>query len=397
MSEYKKVVHFSDMLRPGGGPLGYLYNLKIALDESPNDFVLVYSQKLSENRTPHKSKDRPFPDFINRYIKLVGQLRLLLGLRKIHGEDKLSSINDAIIVSHSVTVAARLRRIYNDKICLCLMPHGPRSYSEEVAEEIKSVYGDDFVSKLLVKILIKLEKKVILDSSAIICATKHGLKDYFNGRGVQHNHIFEVTSGLKCEWKAIDQDEARRRLSIEANKFVVGYFGRYNTDKGYDYFISEISNINSNNILFISAGVGPLERSSFENYINYGWRSDVELLISACDFVVLPNKYTYFDLLPLESMSIGVPVIASNIGGNIHLAALCPSVKLFERNKGVLSKLINDLSSNYFLNKKNDDLKNTIRMEFEMNFSPNVFVKNHRNLAIELIKHFSSTTPCDNG
>ena len=39
-------------------------------------------------------------------------------------------------------------------------------------------------------------------------------------------------------------------------------------------------------------------------------------MIAASDVFLLPNRETYFDLILLEVLSLGVPVVLSNTGGN---------------------------------------------------------------------------------
>ena len=53
-----------------------------------------------------------------------------------------------------------------------------------------------------------------------------------------------------------------------------------------------------------------------DHWIEVGWTNDPHSLIAASDVFVLPNHETYFDLILLEVLSLGVPVVMSRTGGN---------------------------------------------------------------------------------
>ncbi|WP_320194944.1 glycosyltransferase [Agrobacterium rosae] len=60
------------------------------------------------------------------------------------------------------------------------------------------------------------------------------------------------------------------------------------------------------------------ELSLTENVLFAGHRSDIADLMASADLFVLPSKFEGLPLAVLEAMSIGLPVIATNIGGNIE-------------------------------------------------------------------------------
>ena len=56
-----------------------------------------------------------------------------------------------------------------------------------------------------------------------------------------------------------------------------------------------------------------------ENYKNIGWFEDIGSFINLNDLIVVPNEHAYFDLLPIESLLLNVPVAVTPVGGNIFL------------------------------------------------------------------------------
>ncbi len=58
-------------------------------------------------------------------------------------------------------------------------------------------------------------------------------------------------------------------------------------------------------------------------------RVDPKDFLDALDLFVLPNRKTYYDLIFLEVISRGIPILAANNGGNISLSKDIPSVLTF--------------------------------------------------------------------
>lgn len=377
-----KILHFIDVIRPGGGPSGYLYNLKNT-EEGHNYFV--YSVSRSDDRSGQYSKKK-FPIFLLRHILAITYIIRLLGLKKIPNEQIINNYKYTLV--HSVPMASRLLKVKNKEIKLGLMYHGPVSYSTEVMDNLVLGYGD-FLSKAFYKrVLQYLENRLYNKMDFIVTAAKEGLNAYTDIKIDYSNKLFEVTTGLPEIKSSLSKAEARNLIGLPLNKMVVGYFGRYHSHKGYDIYRQGIELLSArDDILFISAGIGPLDVLSSNNYINFGWRTDIQNLITACDIIVLPNRYTYFDLLPLECLSLSRPVAISRIGGNLKLERLCPVAFGFDMSVGELSKLIS-----WYAERSNDEklqYEEKARYSFNTHFDEFNFSKNHDEL-YQALEKFSS-------
>ena len=53
-----------------------------------------------------------------------------------------------------------------------------------------------------------------------------------------------------------------------------------------------------------------------ERWIEVGWTDEPHSLTNASDCLVVPNRQTYFDLVILEGLSLGIPIVTSMTGGN---------------------------------------------------------------------------------
>lgn len=377
---FSKIVHLHTTLRPGGGPQGYLFNLKEACQSKKSTVIEVKTLGVEESRASVGRRFAVFPNWIQRNIRPLKQVFNLCGLLPCGLEKFLGNSEEALCV-HLAPYAARLLRKRCSEQIIFFMPHGPLSYSDELMNEMDLRYGVGCFSGYFRRVLNFLEKRIFSQVDGVVVACKEGLDAYFDGK-LPECTIYEVLSGVSNFENNFYKAEARKFLNLPDEAKVFGFFGRFNKDKGFDFFLEAIKKIDAqSNVIFISAGSGPIEPISHSAYVNYGWRSDINLLISACDAVVLPNRATYFDLLPLEVMSIGRPVLASKTGGNVKLKKLAMQegvpevVQLFELN---VNDIVSKLRS--FINKSFSEC-HVIECEamslYCSKFSSNKFYENH--------------------
>ena len=134
----------------------------------------------------------------------------------------------------------------------------------------------------------------------------------------------------------IGRKEFRTMHNIPQDAFCISYVGRHSEIKGYDVLKDVGSRLLEQfpNLYILVVGKEyPLSRLKHSRWIEFGWSSNPHSITSASDIFVLPNKETYFDLVLLEVLSLGIPVIASRTGGN----------KFFENVEGI--QLYDDVDS----------------------------------------------------
>ncbi|MCH2696936.1 MULTISPECIES: glycosyltransferase [Citrobacter] len=379
-----KIFHLCSGIRPGGGPAGYLYNLHQSSKSIHANFIVDDSNESKIRSNTSYNKIKNIPHFLLKNLLCIKYIISLLGLKATAGEGNVN--NYKYVLCHSAPVAARiLKRYKKDKVKIGFMPHGPVSYTVETLDDIEAKYGALLFRFVYFRIMSYLENRIFYLADFIVVAAKEGLESYSDIKVSYEHKLFEVTTGLPPLMCDIPQNEIRERLDIPRDKFVVGFFGRYNYHKGYDYFYDELELTKNENILFISAGIGPITKEERTNYKNYGWRTDINELIYACDIVVIPNRHTYFDLLPLECLSLSRPVAVSFIGGNKKLCDLTQAAIPFNLEKGELSNLLKKLSSDkIYYNRFNKNAKTS----FEQIFTSAKFVEGHNNLFSSLDDYF---------
>ena len=125
------------------------------------------------------------------------------------------------------------------------------------------------------------------------------------------------TGIVGCKAK-VNREDFRKKYGIPDNAFVISYAGRHNEIKGYaDLKRLGEKLLADKNVYFLIAGKEePMTGLKNDHWIEVGWTNDPHSLIAASDVFVLPNHETYFDLILLEVLSLGVPVVMSRTGGN---------------------------------------------------------------------------------
>ncbi len=112
---------------------------------------------------------------------------------------------------------------------------------------------------------------------------------------------------------------------IPKNKFIVSYMGRFAEEKCPQIFIDIAYKLRDyKNIYFLMLGNGPEYNSSklkieklglYEKIYSPGFVEDNKPFLKVTDLLIIPSKIEGIPIILMESLSLGIPVIASSIGG----------------------------------------------------------------------------------
>lgn len=139
-------------------------------------------------------------------------------------------------------------------------------------------------------------------------------------KGVIYNSAPIVNFDIKEKRKLY-----RNILKCSREDFLVAISGRMIYDKGISFILNAIKEVKDRNIKFIFIGNGEYINIIKQNYKDYidskriillGTRNDVLEILSACDLFLFATLHENLSNALLEAMSIGLPVIATNVGGN---------------------------------------------------------------------------------
>lgn len=154
-----------------------------------------------------------------------------------------------------------------------------------------------------------------------------------------------------------DRASARRAFGVADDEIVIGSVGRLVPVKNYELLLRAFSRLRARTRL-VFIGEGP-ERAKLEGVAAtcgitsrttlLGHREDVADLLVGLDVFVLPSRSEGMSNTLLEAMAAGVPVMASDVGGNREIVEDGRSGLLFasEDEAGLserLTSLVDDLS-----------------------------------------------------
>ena len=124
-----------------------------------------------------------------------------------------------------------------------------------------------------------------------------------------------------------DVSEIKKQLNIPSHNYVVGSMANLTPVKGHPYFLEAASIISQeiSNVHFLVVGDGPLKKELEQKARHLGLSQKVTFtgsvaeptpLLAIMDVSVLSSLSEGFSNTILESMAMGKPVVATNVGGN---------------------------------------------------------------------------------
>ena len=173
----------------------------------------------------------------------------------------------------------------------------------------------------LQKLVCRLADCVLVNASSI--------RDTLIEQGYRGDNIIVIPNGVMPSKLASFRDgaELRAELGLPVAAPVVILFSRLNRMKGIEYFLEAAVVVLKEfpDVKFVIAGDGA-NRPELEAYaaklsiapsvLFTGFRTDLPDLLREADISVLPSLSEGLSNSLLEAMSAGVPVIATNVGGN---------------------------------------------------------------------------------
>lgn len=244
--------------------------------------------------------------------------------------------------------------------------HTHASMSARIAAKlckIKVVYTRHSVfppSKLISKGLGKLINGFINSIFADkIIAVADAAKDNLTMTGVPERKIEVILNGVYPLNADCDKKALRERFGVLDNEKVISIVARLEDIKGHIYFIEAADKLLSKGYKakFFIAGTGSYEEHLKEKVISLnrendiiftGFLTDVENLLRITDIQVNASYGTEATSLSLlEGMSLGIPAVVSNFGGNTGVIkdgqnGIIVPMKNSERLSDAISLILSD-------------------------------------------------------
>lgn len=315
----KDVLIFTPIIRPGGGPAGYAYNMLSASRKTKTRNSFRFIGHTFDGRDTSNPDTWPFLLKVESYLSARG---FYCSWPKPTQELKLLSKTADAVILHGPVHPKLVHHLKQTVKTLIFMPHSPSTWADE--------YMMDYSSKKR-----KLSRKrydyfrwaehtcmayadlLVFPSTGAANAYRSAYQDILSFKTIHY-----LPSGVDVEGETETNSNHATPIREPNSKLTVGFIGRYNNHKGYDLYCSAAQELASQSLRFISAGNGPLK--STPSVENLGWISDISGLLRSLDIIIIPNRIAYYDLLPLEAAHFGIPLVFTPAGGSVDQAKLLP-------------------------------------------------------------------------
>lgn len=167
-------------------------------------------------------------------------------------------------------------------------------------------------------------RRFLLHNSEQTIAVSNWLKDSLVSRYAFHEPIKAIYNGI----------DTCNNITHFYQKHMITFCGRLDFNKGSDLLIYAFKNIDDanifNNLQLQLIGDGKLKESlektvkdlNIEHKVKFlGYKEHKEVidLLKISDIIVIPSRNDAFPLIALEAIALGIPVIASAVGGLVEI------------------------------------------------------------------------------
>jgi L-malate glycosyltransferase len=184
------------------------------------------------------------------------------------------------------------------------------------------------VGDLLTRTQFRAQLAVFRLCDRVVC-NSHAAARPLIEHGLRENKVVVIGNGLPREAFA----EASPALPCRPGLLRIGMIARMNARyKNHHGFLRAAARLRGRfpNVEFVLVGDGPLrpelERQAEElalrdQAVFLGDRRDIPALLASMDISVVPSESESLSNVALETMAAGVPVVATNVGGNPELVS----------------------------------------------------------------------------
>jgi len=179
------------------------------------------------------------------------------------------------------------------------------------------------------KLLYALEKRLGLTRMDGVYTVSEDMARKLRLAGVSDEIITVIHTGIDLEtWSPQgSREQVRRQFGIPAASLVVGSVGRISSEKGYDHLLHAVNSLREElpDLAVLLVGKGPdmgrlaalaNELAISDRVFLPGYFENGAAALEATDIAVLPSVLDEgFPTASMEAQAVGLPIIASDIGG----------------------------------------------------------------------------------
>ena len=367
-----QTIHVIYRLDTGGLQNG-IVNLVNNMDTSKFENIICcltqggdFEKRLNKNIKVSKMFKKPGNDY-QLYIKLIKYLK----------EIKPTIVHTRNWAGMDGIIAAKMARVP-------IIIHGEHGF--EIADLISQNRKRKFIRKLVLSTMV----------DKIVTVSKNLKNRLINEIKIKPEKIIHIPNGVDTNKFNIYRKEfTRKKFGFKKEDFIIGIVARLDPIKNHKTLFFAFKEIVKNypQVKLIIVGDGPLREELKEKsyqlgiknkVIFMGERDNVPEILKTFDIFVLPSLNEGMSNTILEAMATGIPVIASNVGGNPELVIDGRTGFLFSPND--VESLVQKIKT-YILH---PELKQkhgyNARKRVEEKFSLDQMVRRYEELYLELVE-----------
>jgi glycosyltransferase involved in cell wall biosynthesis len=172
----------------------------------------------------------------------------------------------------------------------------------------------------------KLRRWILTRKTDRFIAVSTEMRQALLHAGIAREKLALIGNGIELPVHSTNTGTFRKEISGEADRQVVLFVGRLVKEKGVDRLLKVWASLpGREQMVLLIVGDGPLRESLESQTRNLrllpsvrflGHQTEVAKFYSVADLFVLPSTTEGMSNSLLEAMAAGLPVVASNVGGN---------------------------------------------------------------------------------
>ena len=179
------------------------------------------------------------------------------------------------------------------------------------------------------------------------------------------------------KFRTSSHSNIRQEFNVQTEDLLIVSVGELDDNKNHVTVIKALSTIKQRNFKYLICGVGPnkelLENEAArllikDNVILAGYRTDISDILNAADIFVFPSFHEGMPVSALEAMACGLPVVCSEIRGNVDIVQDGINGFLFAPTNSILLSqrllmLMDDKQLRKSMGKKNETIVGDFSIE----------------------------------
>lgn len=265
--------------------------------------------------------------------------------------------------------------------CHYLREHYIALLSKRYRPGLRVVYTNHFV--MANNALTRLSNRWMDSRQDQMIAVCNRGREQLMANGWSGDRIRVIFNGVDpADWAGERRDSTlRAELDLPEDRFVMLCASRFAEDKGHTYLIHSVkrlTELTQKPFSLVLAGDGPLLDPAKEQVralgledrvIFLGFRQDIKNLYHGADLYVNSSRHEALSFLIIEAMAAGLPVIATDMGGNsdiVNEQAGCGPLVAYDDPEDMAGAMLHFLEDPAYLARCREGARRTVEEKFHV-------------------------------